>query len=101
MVDSERLEFSEVEVETEMDLAQAVSYLEEIVAGMKSGRLTIENEGQGIILSPQRTVKVAVEAKQKKDKEAVSIKIGWHVPAASKPPAPPLRISSKVNSDDH
>ncbi len=101
MADSERLEFSEVEVESEMDLAQAVSYLEEIVAGLKSGRLSIENEGEGIVLSPQRTVKVAVEAKQKKDKEAVSIKIAWHVPTPAKAPVPALRISSKVNHDGH
>lgn len=95
MNDGERIQFSEVEVETGMDLAQAIAYLEEIVAGLKSGRLSVENDGDGVILSPQRTVKVAVEAKQKKEKESVAIKISWHIPTPAKAPQPPLRISSK------
>lgn len=95
------MEYSEVEVESTMDLGQAVTYLEEVVAGLKSGRLFISNDGDEITLSPQRSVKVTVEARQKKDKETVGIKLSWHVPAAKTPAQPPLRISSKPNHDGH
>lgn len=95
------MEIREVEVEASMELGQAVAYLEEIVAGLKSGRLCLENEGEELLLSPQRQVKVLVEARHKKDKESVGIKLTWHVPMPQKAPIPALRISSKSGTDGH
>lgn len=88
------MEYNEVRHETTMELGQAIAYLEEIVAGLKSGRLCVAQENDEITLAPQRTVTVSIKARQKRDKESVGLKISWRTPAPDRDGTPPLRISS-------
>jgi amphi-Trp domain-containing protein len=88
------MEFNEVQMQTEMDLGQAISYLEDIVAGLKSGRICVQHEGDELQLAPQRMVGIRIKARQKRDKESVSLKIGWHIPSPQRDGVPPLRIST-------
>jgi amphi-Trp domain-containing protein len=62
------MELNEVRLEAAMELSQAITYLEDIVAALKSGQLAVEHEGDHICLTPQRTVAVTIKARQKRDK---------------------------------
>lgn len=88
------MEVHELELETTAELTQAIAYLEDIVAGLKSGRICVQHEEDELLLSPQRTVSVALKAKQKEDKETISLKISWEMPKAMDNGHPPLRITT-------
>ncbi len=92
------MEYNEVRVESDLELGQAISYLEDIVAGLKSGRLCVQHEEDELTLAPQRTVSVSIKARQKKDKESVNLKISWRTPTVQKEGTPPLRITSTPTS---
>lgn len=88
------MEVHELELETTAELTQAIAYLEDIVAGLKSGRICVQHEEDELLLSPQRTVTVRLKAKQKEAKESISLKVSWEMPKAAHDGHPPLRITT-------
>lgn len=88
------MEYNEVHLESTLELSQAIAYLEDIVAGLKSGSLNVQHEADELALTPQRTVSVDIKARQKGEKESVRLKLSWHVPSPKRDGAAPLRISA-------
>lgn len=67
----------EVELNSESTLEKAVEYLENIVAGLKKGKVFIQQDDEVVELTPNKIVSIDVEAKQKKHEEKVSFKLCW------------------------
>jgi amphi-Trp domain-containing protein len=67
----------EVELNSELTLEKAVEYLESILAGLKKGKVFIQQDDEVVELTPNKTVAIEVEAKQKKHGEKLSFKLSW------------------------
>lgn len=87
------MEKKEAKVKTTMDLAQAISYLSDIVASLKAGTVSVSNGEHAMTLVPPRTVKVELEAVQKDDRESISMEISWRKEEPMNG-STPLRISA-------
>jgi amphi-Trp domain-containing protein len=70
----------EAKVKAAMELPKAISYLDDLVASLKAGRVTIADGVQDLSLVPEEAVKVEVKASQKADKESISLEISWRRP---------------------
>jgi len=68
----------EVGVKKSMEIAQTVSYLKDLAAGMEKGELYIQQGNEYLSLTPKSTVFVEVKAKRKKDKEKFSLSLSWY-----------------------
>jgi amphi-Trp domain-containing protein len=88
------MEINEVRLESTMELSNAIAYLEDVVAGLKSGRINVQHEEDSLVLAPQRNVTVRIKARQKNEKESIGLKVSWQVPRPSKDGESPLRITS-------
>jgi amphi-Trp domain-containing protein len=72
-----------VEFESTMELDQAISYLEGLLDGLKSGTVHVERDTESVTLHPHDPVTLQVEAKQKEKKESFEIAVKWYrVPEA-------------------
>ncbi|MBF0100792.1 MAG: amphi-Trp domain-containing protein [Desulfobacterales bacterium] len=67
----------EIEMEKEMQKSEVIDYLESIVDGLKLGKIVVQQGQEVVSLCPSDTLKVEVEAKQKKGKEKFSFKMEW------------------------
>lgn len=67
-----------IEYESTLELDQAVSYLEKLLEGLKSGTLRVEKEAEAVTLHPRGPVTLEVEAKQKRERESFEISMKWH-----------------------
>ena len=65
-----------------MDRAEAVTYFEAIVAGLKSGRVEFRQGDDELVLNVGEDVEVAVKASKKGEKEKVSFSLEWREGAA-------------------
>ena len=72
-------EKAEIKYESPMSLAEATSYFESIVAGMRAGQMRVTHEGTTLTLEPSDMVEVAVKAVRKKGKEKISFEVEWRV----------------------
>lgn len=70
----------EIELESPMELAQVIQYLEDIATSLKAGRVCVQHGEEQIELAPTPEVTVAVRAKKKSSKESIALKIGWRIP---------------------
>lgn len=52
--------------------------LEEFVKAFVSGTICINSSGEELVLKPQNTIHLELEASTKEDKEKVSFKMKWH-----------------------
>ncbi|NVB43385.1 amphi-Trp domain-containing protein [Pseudenhygromyxa sp. WMMC2535] len=66
-----------VDFEASMPRAEAVSYFEAIIGGLKSGRLEFRQEGDTLVLSPPDQLEIEVKASRKGDKGKVVFEIEW------------------------
>ncbi|NOT02466.1 MAG: amphi-Trp domain-containing protein [Phycisphaerales bacterium] len=83
----------EAKVKSSMELGKAIAYLNDLVASLRAGTVSIEN-GDGVVtLHPEKNVKVALEATQKEDRESISLRIAWKKPDAECKAS--LRISAQ------
>ncbi|MCG3126268.1 MAG: hypothetical protein CHACPFDD_01099 [Phycisphaerae bacterium] len=71
----------EIEMESKGDVARAIAVLEKLLAEMRTGTITFEDEEEGdvVMLSPAGEVEIEFRAKQKRDKESLTIKLSWEV----------------------
>lgn len=94
-----------VKVKSEMERDQAVAYLEDLIAGMKAGKVSVQHEDQLVTLCPEGRIKVKVEASIKKGKEKFELELSWRKEeeeqdpedmkvSPSEPEAPALDASS-------
>ncbi|MCU0600859.1 MAG: amphi-Trp domain-containing protein [Desulfobacterales bacterium] len=70
-----------------------VSYLENLIASIKTGKIVIERNGRFVSLTPPNSVNLELQAKTKKDKGELSIEISWRQ-ELEEPVKAPLNISS-------
>ena len=66
-----------LEYEVKTTLATCVEQLEELVLGLKSGRLVLENRTEALQLHPATVVSLRVKARQKGAKESIDIELDW------------------------
>lgn len=83
----------EAKVKSSMELDKAVAYLEDIVASLRAGTVSIENGDGAVTLRPEKNVKVELEATQKDDRESISLRLAWKKPGTNG--EAPLRISAQ------
>jgi len=92
------MEDNAIRIESIVELDQAISYLGNVLSGLRSRKLCIDQSGEALELTPQDMVSLQFKAKQQDDKESVSMKISWRLrPAAGDLPA--LKISSKSENE--
>ena len=82
-------EKSEVKFENNLPLAEAVSYFEAVVAGLRQGSINVRHGDKDVTLKPTQTVDIEVKAVRKKKKEGITFEIFWRVPESE------LSISSQ------
>ncbi len=66
-----------VKVKGVMERDQAVGYLEDLVAGLKAGRVCVQQEDRFVTLCPEGLISVEVEASIKKGKEKFELELSW------------------------
>ncbi len=71
-----------ISFDSRMDRAEAVTYFEAIVAGLKSGRVEFRQGDDELVLNVGEEVEVAVKASKKGEKEKVSFSLEWREGAA-------------------
>ena len=67
----------ENKVESVVELSRAIQYLEDVVASLKSGSVSVDGMNGMLTLIPEPTVKLKIEATQKASKESLSLKVSW------------------------
>ncbi|MFP4392694.1 MAG: amphi-Trp domain-containing protein [Desulfohalobiaceae bacterium] len=60
-----------------MDRGTLTSYLEELIKALKGGKVVLQKEEHFISLTPNEQVSLEISAKQKPDKEEMSLEISW------------------------
>ena len=86
----------ELKAELQMAMPELVRYLEAILDGLREGKVYLEHGGEVVALNPAGTVTLEIEAKQKKDKEKLSLEVSWQRGVAFDPTEEEqLRISSQ------
>lgn len=73
---------AEVKFENTLPFAEAVSYFEAIVAGLKKGSISVRHGDQDVTLTPSTSVEVEVKAARKKKKEGITFKMSWRLAEA-------------------
>jgi amphi-Trp domain-containing protein len=56
---------------------EVIGYLEDILNGMKSGRLSMDRGGEQIVLTPRSDAEVEIEAERKEGKQELSFEFKW------------------------
>ena len=66
-----------ISFEDEVELAQAVEYVEDLLEGLRERRISVKRDGSTVILQPGRVVTMRVKVRQKKDREAILLELRW------------------------
>jgi amphi-Trp domain-containing protein len=74
------------------------AYFEAIVAGLASGKLTLEQGENGIDLSPANDVEVTLKARKKGVRERLELEISWSTPSETPLSVTPLSVTRDVES---
>jgi len=72
-----KLDKKEIHFEKEMKTAEVISYLEALIKSLKEGKLVIEQGEQFVSLTPSEMIDFEMEARQKSDKEKLSLEFSW------------------------
>lgn len=91
---------NKISLDGSMELAQVITYLEDVLQGLKAGTVHVQLGGETVTLYPASVVECEMELAQKKDKEKISIELSWKQNAAKaegevkiSPAAPRIEIS--------
>jgi amphi-Trp domain-containing protein len=68
---------SEIKLKNNLDRDRAVSYLQDIVNSLKAGTINVEQAEQSLSFEVPPAVAVEIKAKQKEDKESITLKMSW------------------------
>lgn len=85
----------ELKAELAMSLPDVTEYLEAIVAGLREGRVYLEHGGKVLGLYPGETVTLELSAKQKKNRDKLSLELSWERPEGAGEDGQELKISSQ------
>jgi amphi-Trp domain-containing protein len=77
MSKSDKSDKKEIHFEKEMKTAEVISYLEALIKSLKEGKVVIEQGGQFVSLTPGEIIDFEMEARQKSDKERLSLEFNW------------------------
>jgi amphi-Trp domain-containing protein len=67
----------DVTYHSQLETEKVAAILEEIVAGLKSGTVTVEHADQNLSITPSDVVSVKVRARQSQKNERLSIRLRW------------------------
>ncbi|MBF0529387.1 MAG: amphi-Trp domain-containing protein [Deltaproteobacteria bacterium] len=67
----------EVKLKAIMNQGQLVTYLEELIANLKTGTIQVQKTDESVVLYPIDPIKVEVEAEGKKDKNKFTLELTW------------------------
>lgn len=90
----------ELKAELVMSLPELTQYLEAIVEGLREGRVYLEHGGKVLGLCPGESIALELSAKQKKDREKLSLELSWERPEGAEDDGPALKISSQRGHSD-
>lgn len=71
------MEKQKINVKKVLEYQDAVSYIEDLAKGFKSGTIVVESGGERVVLKPSAQVAVKVEAKIKHDKQKIAFELSW------------------------
>jgi amphi-Trp domain-containing protein len=71
------MEKKKISTEQRLEYNAAVTCLENLLAAFKTGSIEVRKGERAIVLTPAADVTVAVEAKQKPEKESFLLEISW------------------------
>ncbi|WP_052812944.1 amphi-Trp domain-containing protein [Desulfonatronum thioautotrophicum] len=90
----------EVKLKGVMETSQVVTYLEDLVAGLKEGTICVRQGEEFVTLCPDQMVDVEVKATAKKGKEKFEMELSWYrepadeesqlITISSEEPEPPV-----------
>ncbi|MCG8532863.1 MAG: amphi-Trp domain-containing protein [Desulfovibrionales bacterium] len=78
------MEKKKIHINAQLPCSLAVSHIECFLEGLRAGDIVIEQGDERIVLHPQATVTLDVEAKSKKHKQRLTINLEWCTPHACK-----------------
>ncbi|MBF0225229.1 MAG: amphi-Trp domain-containing protein [Desulfobacterales bacterium] len=67
----------DLNVKVSLEADEVASYLESLAKSIRDGKVVIESGNKFISLTPSYKMDVEIEAKQKDDKEKISILLAW------------------------
>ncbi|MBF0529388.1 MAG: amphi-Trp domain-containing protein [Deltaproteobacteria bacterium] len=67
----------EVKFKSSMNRGQLAAYLEDIVACVKAGSISVKKGDDSVTLSLADQIKMEIEAERKKDKSKLSLELEW------------------------
>lgn len=76
-----------------LDIDEAISYLEGIVEGLKVRRVTLSENGDGVSLTPRNQIKFCVEASGGDEKQSLNLELRWRAELRDEA-APTLKVST-------
>ena len=74
MSSKEAFEYAE-----KLSTVEAIEYVMEIAAGLRSPFLKLEGNGQALTLVPQKTVKLKIKAEKEDGKNRVKLELSWKI----------------------
>ncbi len=86
---------NEVRFKGVMDKEELISCLDEIIAAMKQGVLTLEGQGQAVSVRPGSAIEMEIKVKSKEDKEKLELELGWRLDKELKVKPVDMKISSR------
>ncbi|WP_018123481.1 amphi-Trp domain-containing protein [Desulfovibrio oxyclinae] len=72
------MEKSKVKIKQVLSREEVVTYLEDLLDGLKSGSIVVSRDDEQVALEPAERMNVEVEAKVKKDKRKFSLELSWY-----------------------
>jgi amphi-Trp domain-containing protein len=55
----------------------AIELMEEIIAGIRAGRVSVEHDGESLQITPPEQVRVRIRARQTHKSEGVVVRVSW------------------------
>ncbi|MGO9566760.1 MAG: amphi-Trp domain-containing protein [Desulfomonilaceae bacterium] len=68
---------NKVEAEGTVELQRAIGYVEDILEGMKNGRIVVRQGDQTVTFRPVDGVEMEIQAKEKEGKQELSVEMTW------------------------
>ncbi len=60
-----------------LDQGKVIAYLEQLLDGLKSGTVYVQQGDEYVALSPTKQMKIEVSASQKDEKEKLTFELSW------------------------
>ena len=71
------MEDRQMKLEGEFDRNQIIGFLEDLVSGLRNGRVFLQQEADSLILSPGEALKLSLHAQHDSKMETFRIEMAW------------------------